>query len=547
VAEGCVRALLRNATSRTELHCLSRSLSTRSGSYVHLIGGVVVQMAVSSFLNQYEEYILAARERFANSIGISILRSKQQPQFFLSFLLRFCALGVRMTGPVEGWIQRAADRCREIGLGEMSRALARHARAEAGHDLMMKEDVEALAEHWNRRYRPSVDPVMLMTENISAGVLRYRKLHEDVIAGPVPYCQVAIEYEIERLAPWFGGTFIATCVEVLGPEILSCLSFVTSHLKLDVSHTSFNASEIAEVGRKFPESAPILAAAGAAALEAYLEYLNDCVRLAQRDSRHVQAVAIPRQKPSSLEWLLYLPVAKAVRNWDGDAAPAWLDEVRALRAFVLFDNGRRPAFGDTKGGSLDSDPTDPFSYHILVYYSGTLVGCSRVYPLASGLPCLAEAVLGSQAFSAMLSSLGVPRGKTAEIGRWIVHPDYRGRGRIAMQLAAGAAAVAARLGSVTPAEPGTVICCAGTGDGQHVMLRRIGLQDAPHVKPIQSRRYEDQLHLMYCIDPTKLDPRFSRLMSQMEETLHLSRFRDTLAASIAGCKIAFSDSDSDSE
>ena len=100
-----------------------------------------------------------------------------------------------------------------------------------------------------------------------------------------------------------------------------------------------------------------------------------------------------------------------------------------------------------------------------------MVGCSRVYHLANGgPPCLAETILGDQPFQALLRKLGVERKNAVEIGRWIIHPAYRTGGRPAVQLAAGAAALAIRLGNGSVAQQGIVVCSAGTRDRQDLML-----------------------------------------------------------------------------
>jgi hypothetical protein len=141
-----------------------------------------------------------------------------------------------MTEPVEGWIRRAAERCAAIGLSELAGALTGHAQAEAGHHLMMMADVRSLAAHWNARREPAVDADKLLNQTLSPGVLRYCKVHEENIAGDTPYAQIAIEYEVEMLPLRYGEPLLNRCVEMLGAEILSCLSFVTEHIVLDVAH-----------------------------------------------------------------------------------------------------------------------------------------------------------------------------------------------------------------------------------------------------------------------------------------------------------------------
>ena len=94
-------------------------------------------MKANPSLASYNLLLAPARERFETSPGLSAIRSSNDPRFLEAFLLYFCAIGAQMTEPVEGWIRRAADRCRALGLPELGEALTRHARAEAGHHLMM--------------------------------------------------------------------------------------------------------------------------------------------------------------------------------------------------------------------------------------------------------------------------------------------------------------------------------------------------------------------------------------------------------------------------
>ena len=64
-------------------------------------------------LDEYEQLLAPARQRFAVSPDIQALKSNSDDVFLEIFLLNFSALGSQMTEPVEGWIRRAArDRFR---------------------------------------------------------------------------------------------------------------------------------------------------------------------------------------------------------------------------------------------------------------------------------------------------------------------------------------------------------------------------------------------------------------------------------------------------
>ena len=106
---------------------------------------------------------------------------------------------------------------------------------EAGHHLMMIADARSLAARWNARRQPPLDIEKLLNQAPTEGVRQYCGVHEENIASDTPYAQIAIEYEVEMLPLRYGELFVSRCVQVLGTEILPCLSFVTEHIVRDVA------------------------------------------------------------------------------------------------------------------------------------------------------------------------------------------------------------------------------------------------------------------------------------------------------------------------
>jgi hypothetical protein len=240
-------------------------------------------------LDEYEQLVAPARERFAESPGIRAISSTSDSIFLDLFLLHFCALGSQMTEPVERWIRHAAERCAGMGLSDLAFGLRGHAQVETGHQLLMIADVRSLAARWNARHKHPIDASQLLNQPPTPGVLHYCRVHEENIAGAAPYGQVAIDYEVEMLPLRYGDALLNRCVRMLGAEILPCLSFVTEHIALDVGQTNFNARAMSNLIELIPWSMPVLASAGSAVLDAYAEFLGDCVQLAGRDSRKVQS------------------------------------------------------------------------------------------------------------------------------------------------------------------------------------------------------------------------------------------------------------------
>lgn len=224
----------------------------------------------------------------------------------------------------------------------------------------------------------------------------------------------------------------------------------------------------------------------------------------------------------ALSWQLRSPLDR--RSYcGGRCLPDWLKEVRSLRGSVLFDNGRRPHFRTGDGCFCDADPIDLYAYHILVHDGMRLVGCVRVYPLVlNGLPCVTEKILGQKTFSEMLHKLGAKRTETVEIGRWIVDPAYRASGRPGVQFAAASAALAITLGNGSVFHRRIIVCSAGTGDRQDLMLARIGLSAARAVEAITCDDFKDNVRVMYCLDTQQLNPRFLRVIIKMAKTIGLT-------------------------
>jgi len=494
-----------------------------------------------SSLEKYNQSLAAVRERFDANPALNALRSNSDPRMLELFLLHFCAIGAQMTQPVENWIRRAALRSAELGFEQLAKALSQHAKAESGHHLMMIADVHSLANHWNSRHSPPVDADELLRQTPSKGARSYCEVHERNIAGNTPYAQIAIEYEIEQLPLRYGNLFLARCLEVFGPEILPSLSFVSAHIDLDVGHTYFNERELAKLIDSTPEGLPALVAAGTAALDAYAEFLSDCVALAEH---HYSTIRKSFNCWSQfLSWRLQ-PPPEILAPECSESIPEWLEESRALRGAVLFNDGRRRRFRRPGGGYDDPDPIDFYAWHVLAYHRSALVGCVRVYPITEdGPPSLTESILDTDEFTKMLASLGRQREHVIEIGRWFVDPAFR-NGRslapgIGLELAAGAGALALVLADQVESGNGIAIFAAGTRDGQYLTLTRLGLKMAAGLSPARSSEYDDFIQVLHCDSATTLQPRLRRIIESLsiamriEETVQTVHNR-TLYISSAG-------------
>lgn len=240
---------------------------------------------MGSMLDAYEAALATARRSIKEEPAVLEVMSPDSPaDLFRLHMIRFSAHGVRMTEPVTSWITRAGDRCAELGREELGRALRAHARSEAGHEKLMEKDAHLLVEEWNQTHVSQLDAEPLISGPTLYGSRKYVQLHEEVIASDRPYCQVAIEYEIERLSVVLGPAVLVRCEETLTN---GGYSFLAEHVELDQGHTAFNERQLEQLLQADETDLVPMVETGRLALKYYQEFLAEVATLAQIDlGRH---------------------------------------------------------------------------------------------------------------------------------------------------------------------------------------------------------------------------------------------------------------------
>lgn len=232
-----------------------------------------------SMLLTYESALQNHRIQFSNYLKSFF--STQDPKIILLFWIHFSYLGVGMTEPVEHWIRRAGENTKALGYNELGIQLCKHAIHESDHHLMMIEDAKSLISIWNKENEPKLEINALLKQPFPSCVMAYRDLHEFHINGKTPYCQIAIEYEIENLSATYGKQIMNHTFDILGEEIKNSLSFVEEHIRIDVAHTLYNKKAITQFLEVNPQALPDLIATGIKALELYGIFLAECYNFAK--------------------------------------------------------------------------------------------------------------------------------------------------------------------------------------------------------------------------------------------------------------------------
>ena len=230
-------------------------------------------------LKDYHDGMSKYRAEFHEKNAFGPLLKSDDKREILSFFIYFSGLGIKMTEPVEDWIERAGKKCKEIGLEKIGKKLERHAAQEAGHHNMMIEDLEALSLYWNEFNSVKIQPdeVRKITTD---GILKYGQVHEDTIENK-PFGQVSIEYEIELLSLKYGSDIVNHFRKKLGWESSKGLSFLEDHIELDVGHTKFNEKLLNDVLTLNSGYLDDLIISGNEALSSYCLFTNNCLEFAK--------------------------------------------------------------------------------------------------------------------------------------------------------------------------------------------------------------------------------------------------------------------------
>ncbi|GAB1257469.1 hypothetical protein [Aurantivibrio plasticivorans] len=240
------------------------------------------QFSNQSLIDTYENALQPVRDQALNSdIAERILDYSLDRDTVHLFWIFYNVLGVNMTEPVEDWICRAGEASIAKGYEILGKDLLKHARHEAGHQKMMQRDYANLIDLWNATHDEKISLSHFDGNTRPRVVREYEDIHEENIVGPTPYCQVAIQYEIESLAPILGPKLIQYTRDICGEDVLSKLSFITDHVEIDIAHTEFNKQVLSKFLKDFPETIEPLIEVGTESSTIYMRFFDYCMQQAK--------------------------------------------------------------------------------------------------------------------------------------------------------------------------------------------------------------------------------------------------------------------------
>ncbi|WP_344880027.1 ThiF family adenylyltransferase [Allokutzneria multivorans] len=166
--------------------------------------------------------------------------------------------------------------------------------------------------------------------------------------------------------------------------------------------------------------------------------------------------------------------------------------VRELRARVLFDRGRRPAFRADDGTHVDDQVLDHGAWHFIARRSpdGPPLGYIRLSTPETGELFQSLAFLGAERYAHVLRAEGVAVQDTFEHSRLVV--EHRAR-----KLGLGAHLNAVAIGAAHALGAKLMIGTSGTKDGQHVFHERFGFRAVNSTRRYVDRYTEDVVIMVH--------------------------------------------------
>lgn len=206
----------------------------------------------------------------------------------------------------------------------------------------------------------------------------------------------------------------------------------------------------------------------------------------------------------------------------------WIDELSKLRAELLYDHGKRPAFLRSSGEYYDRDEFDIISTHILAYIGEKLIGAVRILPLKdSSYQCISSTVVGHHHFKTIIQELfpSIDIDNIVELNRLVVHPEYRDM-RLGVYLCAAAFVLSDDLNYFSIANGN--IHLLSTFHLKHLG----GILYPKYAGPYSSTHYNDnEIYLVY-FDKNLYSPFFKRQMNMIRKLIPFEKIENILKMTV---------------
>ncbi|MGV9410547.1 ThiF family adenylyltransferase [Nocardia sp. NPDC003693] len=169
-----------------------------------------------------------------------------------------------------------------------------------------------------------------------------------------------------------------------------------------------------------------------------------------------------------------------------------MERLRALRARILYDNGRRPEFRDAAGAHVDDQELDYGAWHFVArrHREGPVLGYIRLSTPDTAELFQSRAYLGDARYEQLLAAEGAGIATTYEHSRLVV--EHRAR-----KLGLGAHLNAVAIGAAHHLGAELMIGTSGTRDGQDHFHGRFGFHPVDGTRCYVERYTEEVVILVH--------------------------------------------------
>lgn len=177
---------------------------------------------------------------------------------------------------------------------------------------------------------------------------------------------------------------------------------------------------------------------------------------------------------------------------DGGTDDSLVEMVREIRARVLFDYGRRPAFRLADSAHVDDQELDYGAWHFIARRDpgGAPLGYVRLATPSTWELFQSRAFLGTDRYREVLHMEGAGEEETFEHSRLVVEHHAR-------KLGLGAYLNAVAIGAAHSLGAKLMIGTSGTKDGQNLFHERFGFRELPDTRRYVSQYTEDVVIMVH--------------------------------------------------